>query len=222
MTDLSDPQMGELIQMEADMNPYDVIADFEKDLCAYTGAKYAVATNSCTNALLICMLHQKSMEESFRPTISIPKRTYVGVPMAARLAGYDIQFDNREWDGMYRLKPYPIFDSARWLFKDMYSGLRGDFVCLSFHWTKHLKLGHGGAILHNSDEADHILRRMRFDGRSEGVRPKDDTFPVLGVHAPMLPSVAADGRVRLGLLSYDNDPLPNSDYPDLSKYRVFG
>lgn len=200
-------------------NPYGVVESFEKALCEYTGAKYAVAVDSCTNALLICMLHEMSMEESLKPRMILPKYTYVSVPMAAKLAGFDVQFSDTSWGGLYRCQPYPIWDSARFLSKGMYR--EGQFICLSFHWTKTLAIGRGGAILHDSDIADPILRRMRFDGRSEGVAPKDDTFPVLGIHAYMTPAMAAEGLSRLALLPDHNDPLPNSDYPDLSKYEIF-
>ena len=36
-------------------NPYRVIQDFEHALCAYTGARYAVTTNSCTAAIMLAV-----------------------------------------------------------------------------------------------------------------------------------------------------------------------
>ena len=169
---------------------------------------------------MICLMYSRLYRvwDSSNEVI-VPKRTYVSVPMAVKLAGYTVKFADVDWLGSYRLKPYPIWDSARFLSRNMYKP--GQFMCLSFHWTKILKLGLGGAILHNDDDADPILRRMRFDGRTEGVAPKDDTFPVLGIHAYMTPGIAADGLVRLSLLPDYNDPLPNSDFPDLSLHPVF-
>jgi dTDP-4-amino-4,6-dideoxygalactose transaminase len=93
--------------------------------------------------------------------------------------------------------------------------------CLSFHWTKHLSIGQGGAILLDDPEAAAWLRRARFDGRTEGVAPKDDVFDVIGWHAYMMPRDAAEGLTRLALLPRHNDDLPWSDYPDLSQAPVF-
>jgi len=208
---------------EASVTPdaYGVVKDFEQALCEYTGAPYCVAVNSCTSALMISLMYHrlKLFAGGYERYVEIPKRTYVSVPMVAKLAGYKIRFVDMDWLGHYPLEPTPIVDSARFLSRDTYQ--RGKFQCLSFHWTKILQLGLGGAILHDDKDADPILRRMRFDGRTEGVAPKDDTFPVLGLHAYMTPAIAAEGLVRLSLLPDYNDPLPNSDYPDLSKFPVF-
>ena len=34
-------------------NPYKIVQMFEEEIATYTGAPYAVAVNSCTNALFI-------------------------------------------------------------------------------------------------------------------------------------------------------------------------
>ncbi len=232
MTDLSDPQMGELHFSTPNYgkpNPYNVVKEFEAALCEYTGAKYAVTTTSCTTALQICFMYHSLIPtpgddpEIIRgkPIMILPKRTYVSVPMVAKLTGHGVMFEDKEWRGWYQCKPYPVWDSARWISRGMLKPHDKAYVCLSFHWTKHLKIGMGGCIIHNDDDADPILRRMRFDGRTEGVAPKDDTFPVLGIHAYMTPALAAEGLSRLATLPDHNDPLPNDDYPDLSKLDIF-
>lgn len=190
------------------MNPFDVVRQFEKELCRYTGAKYAVTTTSCTMALLLACDYLKVKE------VEIPKRTYVSVPQSIIHAGGTVKFRDEDWNGMYQLKPYPIWDSARWITSNMY--VKGQFICLSLHWAKNLAIGQGGVILHDSKKADEWFRRARFDGRKEGVAPKDDKFNFIGWHAYMSPRDAADGLSRLALLPKFNDPLPNDDYPDLS------
>lgn len=97
-----------------------------------------------------------------------------------------------------------------------YTGAR-----VSFHWSKILGIQQGGAILHNNSDADRWLRRARFDGRSEGIAPKDDTFPMLGWHCYMSPEIAAEGLVRLSHMPKHNPDLPNDDYPDLSTFEIF-
>ena len=193
------------------MNPHQVTRDFEKAVCEYTGAPFCVAVNSCTMALLLaCAWHKVE-------TVSIPRFTYIGVPMSIIHAGGNVVFDDREWTGSYSLNPYPIRDSARRFTSGMY---RGGMECVSFHWSKILGLQQGGAVLHDDPEADAWLRKARFDGRTEGVAPKDDDF-TLGWHCYLSPEIAALGLVRLSFLPKHNADLPNDPYPDLSKVALF-
>jgi len=217
------------------MDAFKVVRDFEQALCNYTGAKYAVTSTSCTMALLLaCAWHLRpgpllTVDEYgsptlFRDPISIPKRTYVGVPMSIIHAGGRPVFRDEQWEGEYELEPLPVWDSARYFTSRMFRP--NNMQCVSFHWSKTLGIQQGGAILHDNPEADEWLRRARFDGRKEGVPPKDDHDLIIGHHAYMSPETAAAGIVRLATLPKHNDPLPwgpgtNSDYPDLSLIRAF-
>jgi len=214
-------------------DPYQVVRDFEAELCRYTGSRFAVTMTSCTMALLLaCFWDAKCRASEFdglRINIEvirrilefeIPRRTYVSVPMSIIHAGGKVAFRDEEWSGAYQLKSSPVWDSARRFTSGMY--VAGQFQCLSFHPSKILGLsGHGGAILHNDPEADEWLRKARYDGRTEGLAPKDDKFTMFGWHCYMAPETAAQGLVRLKLLPDHNDDLPNSDYPDLSKMEIF-
>jgi dTDP-4-amino-4,6-dideoxygalactose transaminase len=194
------------------VSPFRVVRDFESALCEYTGAPYAVTVNSCTMALLLaCVWHRVQ-------TVEIPRRTYVSVPMSIIHAGGKVAFCDENWTGSYQLKPYPIRDSARRFTSGMYGG---GMVCVSFHASKILGIEQGGAILHDSHDADAWLRRARFDGRTEGVRPADDVIDTLGWHCYLSPSVAAQGLLKLHSLPRHNADLPNDDYPDLSVIEVF-
>jgi hypothetical protein len=237
---------------------FNVVHEFERALCDYTGAPHCVAVSSCTMALLLAMawhlrklpsgdqmvvwarertlpeIDQWTQKHGGRSEIEIPKRTYVSVPMSIIHAGGWPAFRDEDWKGAYRLHPLPIWDSARRLRRGMYHwstrwnppanedapALHGDMVCLSFHWSKILGIQQGGAILLTDPEADAWLRRARFDGRREGVAPKDDEI-LLGWHAYLSPESAAAGLVRMQFLPDDNEDLPNDDYPDLSKMEVF-
>jgi dTDP-4-amino-4,6-dideoxygalactose transaminase len=205
-------------------DPFQVVRDFESELCNYTGAPKCVTTTSCTSALLLALLY--AAHEYGTQTVVIPKRTYVGVGMSILNAGHKIAFNDEEWTGLYRLEPFDIWDSARFISGGMWNTLpKSDsvtFCCLSFHWSKNLSISQGGAILHNGgDRVDEFLRRARFDGRKEGVHPKDDTFDMVGHHCYLSPYVAAEGLTRLALLPAVNMQLPNSDYSDLSQAPIF-
>ena len=75
--------------------------------------------------------------------------------------------------------------------------------------------------MHDNEEADTWFRRMRFDGRTEGVDPKDDTFDLVGMHCLMTPSVSARLLLKLYHLPKHNADLGHFDYPDLSKHKAF-
>ena len=217
-------------------SPYQVTKDFEAALCAYTGAKYAVAVNSGTAALLLSVQWQirdgRVVGEDgivYKITVTnnvpvyavveIPRRTYVSVPCAILQAGARIAWRDEEWEGEYKLKPLPVWDSARRFTSGMYR--EGQFQCVSFAAAKILGAEQGGAILHDNAEADAWFRRMRFDGRTEGVDPLQDTFDLVGHHCIMIPSVAATLLVRLHHLHKYNADLPHYEYPDLSKHPAF-
>ena len=213
------------------MNPFQPVKDFEAALCEYTGARYAVAVNSCTMALYLALRWWWLNPKRDMSRVAVPKRTYVSVPMAVIKAGLEIAWHDEEWKGYYRLYPSWIWDSARWftegiaMFPEQAVGFTGRvkdvIVCTSFHAGKTLGHSQGGAILHHDKDADAWFRRMRFDGRAEGVAPKDDHFTMIGEHCYMSPDVAAALTWKLHHLPRRNEPLPNDDYPDLSQFEVF-
>lgn len=194
------------------MNPHDVTRQFEAAIAYYCGAPYAVAVTSCTSALLLaCAYHKVDVVE-------IPKLTYVGVAQSILNAGGKVRFRDEDWQGSYRLEPYPIIDAARRTTSGMYEP--GTMMCLSLHVTKILGVDQGGVILHDDPVADPILRKMRFDGRTEGIDAKHDTF-ARGFHCYLSPNVAAQALWKLAALPRHNADLPRSDYPDLSLQDVF-
>lgn len=213
-------------------NPHYVTKMFERAVSEYTGAPYVVAVSSCTAALLLAVRwHYRRArwlaEEGdqllrFIQTpfeVEIPKRTYVGVPMSIIHAGGWPVFSDEHWSGAYQLKPLPVWDSARRFTSGMYRG--GQFQCVSFHTSKILGDTQGGAILHDDPAADIYFRKARFDGRTEGVAPKDDYFDTLGYHCYLSPDVASRLLWKLSVLPKNNPDLPNDDYPDLSEAPIF-
>ena len=198
------------------MYPYNVVRQLESEICAYTGAPYAVTTNSCTMALLLSAAWCRHWGEAI---VRVPSRTYVSVPMSMLHAGHKVEFVSVPWKGQYTLHPTPIIDAARRFTSGMYKA--GSFQCVSFHASKILGDTQGGAILHDDPVADKWFRKARFDGRTEGVHPAADTFDVLGWHCYMSPDVAARLLLKLSVLPKHNKDLPNDDYPDLSKMELF-
>lgn len=194
------------------MNPHYATRAFEIAVAEYCGSRFAVSVNSCTAALLLCCAYHEVGE------VEIPKLTYVGVAQSILNAGGTVKFRDEDWQGAYRLEPYNIVDAARRFHASMHK--RGDFTCISLHISKICGCDQGGVILHDDPIADPILRKMRFDGRTEGIHPRDDTF-TRGFHCYISPSVAAQALWKLSTLPRWNADLPRSDYSDLSLSPIF-
>ena len=192
---------------------FEVVDLFEREIAEYTGAPFAVATESCTSAILLsCAYHNVRK-------VTIPSNTYVSVPNSIIHAGGSVEFDEREWRGIYQLEPYPIWDSAKRLTSNMY--IEGSYMCLSFHAKKLLPIGRGGMILTDDSNAVEWLKKARHDGRTEGVPLKECQFDSLGWNCYMTPEQAARGLQLLSLYPKDKEDLPVENYGDLSQYEIF-
>lgn len=199
-------------------NPYSVVDEFEKTIAEWAGAKYGVAVESCTAALFLSLKYL-GIEGK---TVYLPKFTYPGVAASVKNAGGRCVFEDKEWSGVYRLSPFNIYDSALRLKKGMY--VPDSLYCLSFHIKKHLPIGRGGMILTDSKEAYDWLKKMRFDGRTEGADFKTDYMELCGWNMYMTPEQAIRGLQLFSLIKdRGNEDLPfeAQDYPDLSKCPAF-
>ena len=208
------------------MDPYRSVREFEYQILEYTGSPYAIAIDSCSNALLLCC-HLPSVRIKEISEIDIPSITYPSVASAVVHAGGRINFIENDWQrkGWYELNPTGIVDSAKYLsknmFKEIYEVLDREFiyVCLSFHAKKSIPIGRGGAILTNNKEANSWLRAARFDGRHE--KPlHEDTLEMAGWNCYMTPEQASRGLVLMQWLP-DYNLLESDPYLDLSKYDFF-
>ena len=190
-------------------NAYEVVAEFENRVAAYAGARFAIAVDCCTHAIFLCCKYMEVSE------VTLPARTYCSVPMAVIQAGGTVKFEDSEWQGIYKLKPYPIYDGAKRFRRNMY---QGGLHCLSFHAKKILNIGRGGMILTDSKNAMEWLKMARYDGRM-GVPYKDEKITMLGYHMYMTPEQAARGLTLLDV--HEEQPDQTEDYPDLRTFQVF-
>ena len=192
-------------------NPYNIVHEFEETIAEYAGSLFAVSVDSCTNAIfLVC----KYLEVE---NVYIPKYTYPGVACSIIHAGGKVQFTEEEWEGIYQLKPYPIYDSALRFRKGMY--VWNSFYCLSFHVKKLLPIGRGGMILLNDEDAYRWLKKARFDGRQE-IPLSDDNLEMLGWNMYMTPEQASRG-LTLFQNYKEKEDLKDQDYPDLSQFKIY-
>lgn len=194
-------------------NPFKIVEMFEETVANYTGAPYAVAVTSCTDALFLCCKAVGVFE------VSIPAKTYLSVPMSVIHAGASVKFTDEEWEGIYQLKPYPIYDAAKRFTSGMYKP--GTHMCLSFHIKKHLKIGKGGMILTDNKEIADWLRVARYEGR-HAVPYKEDDITHLGWNMYMTPQQAAHGLALMQNYPKDvPDLIEEGGYRDLREFTVF-
>ena len=172
-------------------NPFEIVAWFEEAIAEYTGAPYAISTTSCTEAIFLCCKYLGIEGQK----ITIPKRTYLSVPQSVLQAGANLEFEDLDWEGIYQLKPLPIYDSAKRLTSGMYKN--GSYMCLSFHHKKHLKIGKGGMILTDDKEAVDRIKKLRYEGRTIGLPYHKDPINEGGWNMYITPEQAARGLVLL-------------------------
>lgn len=212
---MSQKTEADRVDQQSSKGAFLVVEEFERRLASYAGAPFAVAVDSCTNALFLSFLLDK---ERGATEASLPKRTYVGVAQAARNAGLKIRWREEHWRGFYEIHGTSVIDSARRLYRGMY--WRGTLMCLSFQASKHLPIGRGGAILCEEAMEAEWLRAASFDGRTRGLSIQDPASFVPGYHMYMTPEQAARGLWLMMSLKDDNPDLPG-EYQDLSKIPLF-
>jgi dTDP-4-amino-4,6-dideoxygalactose transaminase len=207
-----------------------ITEDFEIELSKYTGAKYVVTVDNQSNALFLALYYEKNIKKTIGDNVSIPCRTYPSVPCEIIHVGLKVKFipvDGEKIKGAYQLVGSNIYDSALRFTCNMY--IPQTHMCVSFTGPyKHLKLGKGGAILTDDENAYKWFKKARFSGRDECSYHTDnfDINPVVGWNFYMMPEISARGLLLISQF-YDSkgNPIENEDlelpYPDLSKFKVY-
>lgn len=194
---------------------FETVTEFEKKIAEFFGAPYAVATDSCTSAIELCLRYKKV------EAIHCPRHTYVSVPMLADKLGIKLTWWNEdiEWKDYYFLG-YDIIDAAVLWKKNSYTA--GTMTCLSFQFQKHLNIGRGGMVLLDDKDAAIELKKMSYDGRIPNIPWRDQDISTMGYHYYLLPELA---KIGLDKLQQAIDTPPRqwviSDWPDVSKFKVF-
>ena len=171
-------------------NPYKIVQMFEEEVAEYTGAPYAISVDSCTNALFLCCKYLNVTQ------VTIPKYTYLSVPMSIIHSGAEVVFEDRKWSGVYKLEPYPIFDAAKRFTSDMYIP---------------------GAMMFAAE----WFKKARYEGRSE-MNYQEDDIDMLGWNMYMTPQQASHGLALMqNYPEHVKDLGENKGYRDLSKFKVF-
>lgn len=204
-------------------DPREIIDIFENKIAEFAGSKYAVTTDCCSHAIFLSLkylLHKGEINKG--DIITIPKMTYVSVPMQIIHAGLKVEFEDIEWSGLYQLKNTRVWDAAvRWN-KGMYIK-NNALQTISFQIKKRIPIGKGGVILTDSYEDYEWLKLASYDGRDlKTPYTSDKHFNMIGYHMYMTPEDAARGIILM-----DNTPETNEDtgnhttYVDVSKINFY-
>jgi dTDP-4-amino-4,6-dideoxygalactose transaminase len=195
-------------------NPTEVVDIFEKKVADFCGSKFAVAVDCCSNAIFLILKYINNPQK-----VKIPYFTYASVPMQILHAGYEFEFIEKEWSGIYKLDPLDVWDFAgRWT-KGMYEG---GYAALSFQIKKRLPIGRGGMILCDDYEAYTWFKKTCYDGRDLEKNYMEDDIEMLGWHMYMTPEDAARGIILMDNISEINDDShSHMSYKDLRLNKVF-
>ena len=189
------------------------IKDFEDAIADFFGAPYAVATDCCTHAIELC-LRQQNVK-----SISVPKHTYISVPMLSIKLGIDLVWREDDWRDYYYLTNNIIDAAVLW--KDN-SYIPDTFMCVSFQFKKHLSLGRGGVILLDNEQAALELKKMSYDGRTPDTPWATQNITSMGYHYYMTPETANLGLQKLpDAIKSKPKQWTTKDWPDLTNMGIF-
>lgn len=136
-----------------------LVEQFEAQFRDFVGAKYAVAVNSCTSALFLCLMLTKPKK------VTIPSMTFASVASCIIHAGAELLWQDESWSGSRyalvsdNLKAGTIYDSAHAVHRGDAPQKQNDLACYSFYPTKNLSGAEGGMIAtNNKDHADWLIK----------------------------------------------------------------
>jgi dTDP-4-amino-4,6-dideoxygalactose transaminase len=196
------------------MADFNTVTEFENKIAEFFGSLYAVAVDSCTHGIELCLRYKKASY------ISCPKNTYLSIPMLASKLNIDLKWkDNCEWTDYYSVHGNVIDAAVLWRAG---SYIPFTFMCISFQYQKHLNLGRGGVILCDDKEAAEQLKKMSYDGRLPGIPWRDQNIDTIGYHYYMTPEIAELGLKKLpeAILLTPRQWVVG-DWPDLTKMEIF-
>ena len=193
---------------------FHIVREFESEIAKFFGSPYAIATDSCTHALELCLRYEGYTK------ITVPTRTYISVPFTAMKLGLEWEWREEDWKDYYYIGNTNIIDAAVLWERNSY--ISNTYMCVSFQFQKHLSLGRGGIILLDNQDVYNSLVKMVYDGRDSSKRWAEQDISTMGYHYYMTPETAQMG---LHKLEECKDVPPRkwgqNNYPYLPTMSVF-
>ena len=189
------------------------VKELENKIADFFGSPYAVAVDSCTHGVELCLRLLGSNK------ISVPARTYISIPFLSNKLGLELEWREENWKDYYHLTEKVIDAAVLW---KRNSYVSDTLMSLSFQFQKHLSLGRGGMILTDNEKQAHELKKMSYDGRLPDIPWREQNISSIGYHYYMTPETA---QLGLDKLQQAIDTPPRvwqvSDWPDLRLMDVF-
>ena len=194
---------------------FELVTKLEDKVASFFGAPYAIATDSCTHGVELCLRYEQPYEVTF------PTHTYPSVPFLGEKLGLRWSWREEEWVDYYQIGNTNVYDAA--VLWKMGGYIPSTHMCLSFQFQKHLKIGRGGMILTDNKEAFEILSEMVYDGRNSRDIPwREQNIKTIGYHYYMTPEAAQTGLERFEEAVVTEPKIwTDRDYPDLRTMDVF-
>lgn len=192
---------------------FEIIKEFETAISNFFGSKYAIAVDSCTHGVELCLKLTKVNK------IKVPKNTYLSIPFLSEKLKIDLEWKDEKWEDYYYLTENIIDAAVLW---EKNSYIPSTMMCVSFQYQKHLSLGRGGIILLDNEEYAEKLKKMSYDGRLPNIPWREQDIDCVGYHYYMTPETA-----KLGLEKLENaiNTKPRkwtvNDWPDLTQMKIF-
>ena len=192
---------------------FNLVKKFENEVASFFGASYGISIDSCTHGIELCLRYTNSKK------ITVPKRTYISVPLLSSKLNIDLEWKDENWVDYYYLT-YNVIDAAVLWKKNSY--IPKTFMCISFQYQKHLSLGRGGIILTDDKQAAVDLKKMSYDGRLPDIPWREQNISSIGYHYYMTPETAKMGLNKLPKAIIDSPrQWVVTDWPDLTKMDIF-
>lgn len=192
---------------------FNVVNEFENKIAEFFGAPYAIAVDSCTHGIELCLRLVNATH------ISVPRRTYLSIPFLAEKLNIKRFWQDIDWTDYYYLTDNVIDAAVLWK-KNSY--IPNTFMSISFQNQKHLKLGRGGIILLDNKEAALKLKKMSYDGRIPNIPWRDQDIDTVGYHYYMTPETAKLGLDKLeAAITTKPRQWVVTDWLDLTKMKIF-
>ena len=192
---------------------FESVKKLENKIADFFGSPYAVAVDSCTHGVELCLRLLGSNK------ISVPARTYISIPFLSNKLGLELEWREENWKDYYHLTEKVIDAAVLW---KRNSYVSGTLMSLSFQFQKHLSLGRGGMILTDNEKQAHELKKMSYDGRLPDIPWREQNISSIGYHYYMTPETA---QLGLDKLQQAIDTPPRvwqvSDWPNLRLMDVF-
>jgi dTDP-4-amino-4,6-dideoxygalactose transaminase len=192
---------------------FETVKEFENEIAKFYNAPYAIATDSCTHGVELCLRYFEAKE------INVPKRTYLSIPFLAHKLNIKLNWKDENWTDYYYLTNNIIDAAVLWK-EGSYTP--GTFMSVSFQYQKHLSLGRGGIILTDNQEVAIQLKKMSYDGRNPDKLWRDQNINTIGYHYYMTPETA---QLGLNKLPKAIETTPKQwtvkDWPDLTQMDIF-